>query len=91
MRFLYPAAFLFFAILAATGLADDQPASKVAALTEAAAEAEPGAGLKFIYWLIIAIYGSGTIGLGWYCSRNQKSTQEYFVGSGRMNPILVGV
>jgi solute:Na+ symporter, SSS family len=91
MRFLYPAAFLFFAILAATGLADDQPASKVAALTEAAAEAEPGAGLKFIDWLIIAIYGSGTIGLGWYCSRNQKSTQEYFVGSGSMNPILVGV
>lgn len=51
----------------------------------------PSAGLAAIDWLIIALYGAGTIGLGWYYGRQQKSTQEYFVGSGRMNPILVGV
>jgi solute:Na+ symporter, SSS family len=48
-------------------------------------------GLAVIDWIIIAIYGCGTIGLGWYYSRKQQSTQEYFVGSGSMNPILVGV
>jgi SSS family solute:Na+ symporter len=49
------------------------------------------AGLAVIDWMIIAVYACGTIGLGWFYSRNQKSTQEYFVGSGSMNPILVGV
>lgn len=48
-------------------------------------------GLAVIDWIIIAVYGCGTIGLGWYYSRKQQSTQEYFVGSGSMNPILVGV
>jgi solute:Na+ symporter, SSS family len=66
-------------------------------LAEAAAtggslnEPTPSPGLALIDWMIIAIYGAGTIGLGWYYGRQQKSTQEYFVGSGRMNPILVGV
>lgn len=49
------------------------------------------AGLAVIDWIIIAVYGCGTIGLGWHYSRKQESTQEYFVGSGSMNPILVGV
>ncbi len=48
-------------------------------------------GLAVIDWIIIAVYGCGTIGLGWFYSRRQQSTQEYFVGSGNMNPILVGV
>lgn len=49
------------------------------------------AGLAVIDWIIIAAYGCGTIGLGWYYSRKQQSTQEYFVGSGSMNPMLIGV
>ena len=48
-------------------------------------------GLALIDWVIIAAYGCGTIWLGWFYSRKQQSTQEYFVGSGSMNPILVGV
>lgn len=51
----------------------------------------PRAGLAVVDWIIIVAYGCGTIGLGWYYSRKQQSTQEYFVGSGSMNPILVGV
>lgn len=51
----------------------------------------PKAGLAVIDWLIIVAYGLGTISLGWFYSRRQKSTQEYFVGSGNMNPFLVGV
>ena len=48
-------------------------------------------GLAAIDWLIIATYAVSTIGLGWYFSRKQSSTQEYFIGSGHMNPVLVGV
>lgn len=51
----------------------------------------PSAGLALIDWIIIVIYGCGTIGLGWFYSRKQQSSQEYFVGSGSMNPVLVGV
>ena len=49
------------------------------------------AGLAVVDWLIIGAYGMGTIGLGWYYSRRQKSTEEYFVGTGGMHPILIGV
>ncbi len=48
-------------------------------------------GLAPIDWAIIVVYGAGTILLGWFYSRRQTSTREYFVGSGNMNPILIGV
>lgn len=49
------------------------------------------AGLATIDWIIIAVYALSTIGLGWFFSRKQQNIQEYFVGSGAMNPFLVGV
>lgn len=51
----------------------------------------PSGGLKIIDWLIVIAYAVGTIYLGWYFSRKQSSTNEYFVGSGAMNPLLIGV
>jgi len=48
-------------------------------------------GLATIDWVIIVLYAAATIGLGWYYSRRQSSTEEYFVGSGNMNPALIGV
>ncbi len=50
-----------------------------------------GAGLQVVDWAIIAIYAVSTILLGWYYGRQQTDTQEYFVGSGDMNPLLIGV
>jgi SSS family solute:Na+ symporter len=50
-----------------------------------------GDGLHFVDWMIIAIYAAGTITLGWYVSRKQTTTEEYFIGNGKMNPILIGV
>lgn len=47
--------------------------------------------MAFIDWIIVFIYASSTIGLGWYFGRKQESTDEYFVGSGKMNPILIGI
>ncbi|TWU11168.1 Sodium/glucose cotransporter [Novipirellula galeiformis] len=44
-----------------------------------------------IDWIILLIYALSTIGLGWYFGRKQESSDEYFVGSGKMNPILIGV
>ncbi|MEZ6129218.1 MAG: sodium-coupled permease [Planctomycetaceae bacterium] len=48
-------------------------------------------GLAMIDWIIIVVYAGGTILLGWYYSRRQSSTKEYFVGTGNMNPLLIGV
>ncbi|MDF1858647.1 MAG: sodium/solute symporter [Verrucomicrobiales bacterium] len=42
-------------------------------------------------WIILALYALSTIGLGWYFGRKQEDTSEYFVGSGAMNPLLIGV
>lgn len=54
-------------------------------------EAVVARGLQFLDWMLIALYAAATIGLGWYYSRRQKSTEEYFIGSGAMNPFLIGV
>ena len=44
-----------------------------------------------IDWIILCVYAVSTIVLGWYFGRKQKSTGEYFTGSGSMNPLLIGV
>lgn len=68
---------------ASTANAQDQP--------QADPGGPPAAGLAAIDWFIIFAYAAGTLLLGWYYSRQQTSTKEYFVGSGNMNPILIGV
>ena len=49
------------------------------------------AGLKPLDWALITLYAASTIGLGIYFGRKQESTDEYFIGSGNMNPVLIGV
>lgn len=44
-----------------------------------------------IDWIIVLVYGLSTIGLGWHFGRKQENANEYFIGSGKMNPILIGV
>ncbi len=44
-----------------------------------------------IDWIILFIYAASTIGLGWYFGRRQRDTSEYFVGSRKMNPVLIGI
>lgn len=48
-------------------------------------------GLGTLDWAIIFVYAAATIALGYYYSLRQKDVSEYFIGSGRMNPLLVGV
>ena len=49
----------------------------------------PG-GLTAVDWAILLLYALGTVVLGYTCGRRQKTTREYFTGSGRMNPTLIG-
>lgn len=48
-------------------------------------------GLTVLDWAIVILYAVGVIGLGWYFSRKQTSTKEYFLGSGNMHPVLIGI
>lgn len=49
----------------------------------------PG-GLTAVDWAILFLYALGTVILGYTYGRRQKTTREYFTGSGRMNPTLIG-
>jgi len=57
----------------------------------AAAPAPHATGLMPVDWIIIVIYAISTIVLGWWFGRSQTTAKEYFVGSGNMNPALIGV
>lgn len=77
-----------FVLLFPAAVRADSIADKAA---ETAPAGETPQGLQAIDWALIAVYGLSTIGLGVYFSRRQRSTGEYFVGSGNMNPLLIGV
>jgi solute:Na+ symporter, SSS family len=59
--------------------------------TETTQTMESNTGLTVVDWLIIITYATSTLFLGWFYGRKQKSTKEYFTGSGKMNPVLIGV
>lgn len=52
---------------------------------------EPPGGLQIIDWILIVFYGVLVLGIGYYYSKHQASTKEYFTGSGAMHPLLIGV
>ncbi len=82
-----------FAIFA-DGAIGAEPEREAATSTSTSATGSAAAkptGLQAVDWALIVIYAASTIALGWYYSRRQKSTEEYFVGSGHMNPLLIGV
>lgn len=47
--------------------------------------------MVLVDWIILFVYAISTIALGWCFGRKQSDTSEYFIGSGRMNPFLIGV
>ena len=66
----------------------------LASVLLAAAEptvAQKSPGLHWLDWLMIALYAAGTIYLGIYFGRKQRSSEEYFTGGGNMNALLIGV
>jgi SSS family solute:Na+ symporter len=55
------------------------------------APAAHDAGLMLVDWVIICLYATSTIFFGWWFGRSQSSVKEYFIGSGKMHPGLIGV
>jgi len=57
--------------------------------------AEPGAqaraGIGPIDWVVLIAYIGTVLGIGFYYSRRQSTTEEYFMGSRRMNPFVAGI
>ncbi len=51
----------------------------------------PRVGLQILDWVLIGLYAITTITIGWYFGRKQTSTKDYFIGSGNMNPTLIGI
>ncbi len=47
--------------------------------------------MALIDWIIVLLYATSTIFVGWLFGRKQENTNEYFIGSGKMNPYLIGV
>ena len=48
-------------------------------------------GLTAIDWTVIAAYMLGMFAVGFYYYRKNKSENDFFLGGGKMNPILVGL
>lgn len=87
VRFLY----CFAAAIVGVALSESSVmAADVASAGDTVAE-PAAAGLAVIDWAIIVVYGLSTVILGWYYGRKQEDTTEYFIGSGNMNPVLIGV
>jgi solute:Na+ symporter, SSS family len=47
--------------------------------------------MTLIDWIILLLYAVSSISAGVYYGRKQKDTREYFIGSGRMNPVMIGI
>jgi len=62
-----------------------------AAEGDGSAAAVHDAGLALIDWILIAIYAIATIALGAYYGRKQETTEEYFIGNGKMSSFFIGV
>lgn len=78
------AAFLLF-----SEIAEGAPESN--AESPEATESVSQGGIVALDWFMIALYVAGTIGLGAYYAKRQKTRDEYFTGGGNMNPLLIGV
>jgi SSS family solute:Na+ symporter len=51
----------------------------------------PLRGFHDLDWLVVISYGLLLIGIGYFYSRRQKSSEEYFVGSRSVTPFLAGI
>ncbi len=51
----------------------------------------PPAGLQFLDWVFVGVYAVVVIAIGWYYSRKQKDSSEFFTGGGNMSPGLIGI
>jgi len=50
-----------------------------------------GSNVGIVNWIVIALYGVGIVGIGWYYSSKNKDSDDYLVGGRKMRPIAVGM
>ena len=48
-------------------------------------------GVGIVDYGVLGLYVLGTIFLGYFISKRQKSREDYFTGGGNMNSILIGI
>ena len=48
-------------------------------------------GLGWVDWFVVAAYGAFMLGVGWYYSRRQTDTEEYFLGSRSLGSFVIGI
>ena len=48
-------------------------------------------GLGWLDWFVVAAYGAFMLGVGWYYSRRQTNTEEYFLGSRSLGSFVIGI
>jgi SSS family solute:Na+ symporter len=49
------------------------------------------ADISLVDWIVIGVYVLGMVGVGWYCSRRAKTTEDYMLGGRAMKPWAVGL
>src|SRR5258708_7937016 len=42
-------------------------------------------------WVVLAVYVGTLLGVGFYHSRQQRTTEEYFLGNRRTRPLIAGL
>ena len=57
----------------------------------APAEARARQGFAGLDWAVLLAYAAVLLGIGFHFSRRQSTTEEYFTGGRRMNPVLAGI
>lgn len=48
-------------------------------------------GLHLLDWLLIATYGIAVVAIGWYYSRKQQDSSDFFTGGGNMKSGFIGI
>ena len=48
-------------------------------------------GLGWVDWFVVAAYGVFMLGVGWYYSRRQTDTEEYFLGGRSLGSFVIGI
>ena len=48
-------------------------------------------GISPVDWFVVFLYGVSMIVLGWWCSKRQSDTEEYFIAGGGMGAFTIGI
>jgi Na+/proline symporter len=59
--------------------------------TERKAEHMDSIQLRALDYAVIAVYLLIMLAMGWWCGRNIKGCRRYFIGTGRLHPVVVGL